>query len=301
MRKTDELRLSELLDEKGELFGHTLAAEWVPPEKVVLVGGALTIRSFVNISLQQRIKPPRRLLDQFISLADPSAEEARGTGRSDARICSFATSYGGLRIFDQPGDEAQWPRERIEDCDVWRYFARAMGALQRIAADQYRGESGSKEDWQAIHEMPVVMEPKEHDSPLYASLDEKWVRAALCVNKKLQQNPRVFGFLINTLLEMGEVRPTLTWPDQAGKAMRPVTTYSSRSLLSQLALQLWLRVARIDAFVVCTHCQKPYSPVVRAPKAGLRHFCPDCRQQGVPKRYALMDFRKRQHQSRVRS
>jgi hypothetical protein len=47
------------------------------------------------------------------------------------------------------------------------------------------------------------------------------------------------------------------------------------------------------------HCQTSYSGQ-RAPKSGQRNFCPACREQGIPKAYAVKDFRQRQRQARKR-
>ena len=153
-----------------------------------------------------------------------------------------------------------------------------------------------------IHRVPSVMRETAHDSspgllqPFAMGDEENWLVLAHFVAKDAQQNRVMFGHLINTFLGLGRVRPWLTWPDASRGVVRPQITYSSRSLLSQLALQLCHRLAKVDAFLVCIHCQTPYSPVERAPKSGLRNFCPECREAGVPKRYALKDFRRRQRQ-----
>jgi hypothetical protein len=305
--------MAEFYDEEGRLFGRTLAAEWMPPDSVELRSGELTIRgrhpSRTQTSLGQPIRAPQALLDRFVALADASDDRlalrsaVRSATPSDEKICSFATRYGGLQIFYTLGGDTHWPLiEHIEHCDVWRYFAHAMRSLQRIASEQYRGRSGSKEDWEVIHRVPPVMrETARESSPglLHPSLhgdEENWLILAHFIAKPSHQNRVMFGHLINTLLGLGCIRPWLTWPDAARKVVRPLITYSSRSLLSQLAVQLCLRLAKIDALLVCTHCQKPYSPHLRAPKAGLRHFCLECRGKGIPKSYALKDFRERQRQ-----
>jgi hypothetical protein len=306
---------AEFYTANGGLFGRTLAAEWRPPERVELVRGVLTIRNRrfgADTEPGHLIRAPQGLLDQFGAIADASDEwntnsvALKSTTPSDERVRRFATRYGGLQIFYELGRESLGSTiEHIEYCDVWRYFACVTRALQRIAADQYRGGSGSKEDWQVINEVPPVMRKTARKSesgllyPFVLNDEENWLALAHFVVKQSQQNRVMFGHLINTLLGLGCVRPWLTWPDAARKVVRPKITYSSSSLLSQLALQLCLRLAKVDSFLVCTHCQKLYSPVVRAPKAGLRHFCPECRGEGVPKRYALRDFRKRQRQSRA--
>jgi hypothetical protein len=310
MKRNDEITMAEFYNEKGEVFGRTLGAEWTPPSRVAMFDGELTIQSTnqyrTGTNSGPLIRAPHGLLDSFVDLG--SASKARNTlgflvakCPSDEKICRFATRYGGLHVFYRMTRTTKWPlTEHIEYCEVWRYFAHAVRALQRIASALYKGESGSKEDWYVIHRVPSVMgETAQRSSrgslqPFIMDDEENWLALAHFVAKDSQQNSVMFGHLINTLLGLGCVRPWLTWPDASRRVVRPQITYSSRSLLSQLALQLCLRLAKVDAFLVCIHCQTPYSPVERAPRAGLRNFCPECRGAGVPKRYALKDFRKRQ-------
>ncbi len=314
MKYTDEAAMSEFLQENGEFFGRTLSADWLAPESVELSHGILKIRGIRQYWSRGRsrrsIRPPLGLLDSFMALADDSSKTLTlrsllrpRINRSDERICQFATRYGGLQIFIKPTGHAKWPHaEHIEYCDVWRYVARVMRAMLRIAAGLHQGRSGPKEEWYVISQFPQVMRQTAQQStpgllhPFPEGDEQNWLALAHFVAKDSQQNKAMFGHLVNTLLGLGCVRPWMTWPAEG----RPEITYSSRSLLSQLALQLCLRLAKIDAFLVCTHCQKPYSRVVRAPKAGQRNFCPDCRKLRVPKAYALKDFQQRQRQAKGR-
>jgi len=315
MTHRDKAALAEFVTESGRLFGTTLAAEWRAPESVELFRGVLTMRTTLQYWSRGKpgplIRPPQGLLNSFISLAGVTNEiiSARGLARmaspSDEKICAFATRYGGLQIFCRSGRKMKWPaREHLEYCDVWRYFAQVMGVLVRIAAEFYHGRSGSKEDWGIIHSVPPVMRETAHQStpgPLHPFPDgdeQNWLSIAHFVDRPSQQTRAMFSHLVNTLLGLGSVRPWFVWNEASRTVTRPEITHSSQSLLSQLALQLCLRLAKVDTFLVCTHCQKPYSPVMRAPKAGQRSFCPECRREGIPKRYASKDFRKRQRQAR---
>lgn len=125
-----------------------------------------------------------------------------------------------------------------------------------------------------------------------------WLSLAHFAGKPSERSRATFSHLVNTLPGLGAARPWFTRSEVLRRATRPEIRSSSQSLLSQLALQLCLRLAKVDRFLVCVHCQKPYSPVVRAPKFGQRNFCPECRRAGIPKIYALKDFRQRQRQSR---
>jgi hypothetical protein len=324
MKRAHEVALADFHNATGELFGRTLAVDWVAPDSVELRNGRLTIRGtphYLRASTRGcSIRAPHGLLDSFTSLADtsetivPSAYGATGAAvrslrdvgklaapSDDDRIYSFANRYGGLQIFYELGDNVDGPdTEHIEYCDVWRYFAGVMRSLQRIAADLYRGGSGLSADWHLINTVPPVMRKTARKSRpgrlnAFPQGDEQnWIALAHFVGKVSQQNRVMFGHLVNTLLGLGYVRPWLTWSDASRGVVHPKIAYSSRSLLSQLALQLCVRLAKVDDFLVCIHCQKSYSRVVRAPKVGQRNFCPQCRGKGVPQAYALRDFRQRQ-------
>ena len=168
----------------------------------------------------------------------------------------------------------------------------------------HRGRSGLIADWHAINTAPAIMRTVAHASrpgflqPFPLSDEQTWLALAHFVAGPRDQNRAMFERLVNTLLGLGGVRPWMTWPDRGPGATRPQIAYVGRSLLSELAIQFCLRVAKVDSFLVCTHCQRLYSPVVRAPKAGQRNFCSACRQAGIPKKYAIADFRQRQRQER---
>src|ERR1017187_6089064 len=100
--------------------------------------------------------------------------------------------------------------------------------------------------------------------------EENWLALAYFAAKKNEQNQVMTARLLNTLLGLGRVRPWITWSGAQPEGPRPRFTYTSRSLLSHLALQLCLRISTVEAFVVCFHCGSTYLPPVRAPKAGKR-------------------------------
>ena len=170
----------------------------------------------------------------------------------------------------------------------------------RIGAEFHRGRSGLKEDWESLRNVPPVMRKAVHRSnpgllhPFPQGNEENWLSLAHFAGKPAERKRTTLSHLVNTLLGLGAVRPWFTWPEAARSVTRPEIRYSSQSLVSQLVLQLCLRLAKLDSFLVCVHCQRQYCPVLRAPKAGQRNFCPECRDEGIPKAYALQDFRKRQ-------
>src|ERR1035437_9541804 len=112
------------------------------------------------------------------------------------------------------------------------------------------------------------------------------------VRKGADRDPKMWARLLNVLLELGRVRPWLVWEGD-GSSARPNLAFSGPNLLSYLALQLCLRASKHDAFAVCCYCNQPYTPSERAPKAGQRNFCQDCRKRGVPIRLAQRSRRER--------
>jgi hypothetical protein len=174
----------------------------------------------------------------------------------------------------------------IEYCEVWRYFARVMGAVLRIATNIRRGARGPTAEWHVIAQMPKAMSSEEgneiHPHRLRNQLVEtvEWSASAVYLglpgNPKLREARSVFLRLLNNLLGLGMVRPWIKWP---ATPSQPHMVYSGHSLFSTLALQLCLNVMRLDSFVICSACQEPYRPEKRGPKAGQRNFCPECRRR----------------------
>lgn len=85
--------------------------------------------------------------------------------------------------------------------------------------------------------------------------EERWLTLAHFAEKPSQRNRTLFVHLLNTVLDLGRVRPRFSWPATGRQVARPQITYSSQSLLFQLALQLCLPLAKPDSFLVCVHCQ----------------------------------------------
>jgi hypothetical protein len=242
------------------------------------------------------VKAPPGLLDLFLSLADASNRLSRmmtGDNPADEKISRFAKRYGGLEIFYEITERSRrLETEHSEYCCVWHYFAGALRALLRIGAELYQGRIGLKEDWQVFSAAPPVMRRVAHASrpnflyPFVLGDEETWLALAHFVAKPPDQDKVMFGHLVNTLLGLGGVRPWMTWSDLGRGVARPQIAYFGRSLFSTLAIQFCLRLAKVDSFLLCTHCREVYWPVGRAPKTGQRNFCPGCRRAGIRKKYA---------------
>lgn len=245
----------------------------------------LHVREGEESDKKSKVTPPPELLEKFIALADAPS----------SRISKFAARYGRLTIFSVPRDVDDFKHEYTEYCDVWRYFARSMRALLRIASQFHSGTEDSKEDWDAVANLPSAIHEKlrigDQDWEGDAELDWRNFVTMTAYHRwppSLGRDWLVYG--LNSLLKLGRVRPWLNWP--AGRNV-PHLIFNSPGLFAHLALQLCLRVTKREAFVICHHCHNEFTPLERAPKAGQRSFCPECRKAGEPKRYALQDYRER--------
>lgn len=235
-----------------------------------------------------RVRPHPDILERFLRLATAT----------DQQIHRFASNFGALLIFDR-FEKGKMPGELVivESCEMWRYFAASMRSLLRIASCFHTNCRPDPVDWEQIGDHPaslVAEEKKIRDprSPSSFGGEEAWTVNTHFVRKGADRDRKMWARLLNTLLDLGRVRPWLVW-EGVGSSARPKLLFSGPSLLSYLALELCLRASKHDAFAVCSYCNRQYAPMRRAPKAGQRNFCADCRVSGVPIRLAQRSRRER--------
>jgi hypothetical protein len=237
-----------------------------------------------------RILPSTKILDSFLRLAKASDED----------ILAFASRYGALQIFCETAKEqSEEEMMVVESCAVWRYFAGCIGSLLRIAAAYHDGSRPRLSDWEVIGNCPIEVVIAKRESidllsPFPFQGDRAWSELCAFVRKGTKDK-RIWELLVNTLLGLGRVRPHLSWEGSGGKA-RPQLKLSGPNLLSYLGLQLCLTACKLDSFAMCSYCSQLYLPPLRAPKAGQKNFCPDCRKAGVPVRIAQRDRRERRRE-----
>jgi hypothetical protein len=236
-----------------------------------------------------RVKPSGQILEKFLSLASAS----------DNDILDFASKFGPLLIFCRkeyaPGKDLEMDQLVIvESCQVWRYFAACMRSLLRIAARFHAGRAPDPADWGTIGKYPPPVgrakeeankEPVDWLNPSPSTGEEAWKIMAHFVGKGKDRDRAMWTRLLNVLLGLGRVRPWVLWAGPENDA-RPKVVFSGPNLLSHLAIQLCLVASKQDSFAICSYCNSHYTPQKRAPKAGQRNFCPECRESGVPVRIA---------------
>ncbi len=235
------------------------------------------------------LKPSGTLLEHFLCLHSAA----------DTKLLDFATRFGPLLVFCQHRPTPDNSREMIyERSEVWRYFSRCMNALLRIVADFHNGRRTDRADWDIIGRCPLPIEmaklrvtDADVQNPLAFQPEEGWSSMAYFIAMGEHRDRDMWARLLNGLLQLGRARPFITW-EGSGNAARPRMVFAAPRLLSCLALQLSLRALKQDAFPPCSYCGLVYSPK-RAPKAGQRNFCPECRKAGVPLKIAKRDQRER--------
>ena len=119
-----------------------------------------------------------------------------------------------------------------------------------------------------------------------------WSVHASGLGKAQNRTPETWMLMMNLLMDLGRVRPWVIW-QKPRKTTRPQLVFSGPTLLSHLALQACLAATKQDSFAICSYCDKQYSPLKRAPKAGQQNFCPECRASGVPVRMGQRSRAKR--------
>ncbi|MDA1315121.1 MAG: hypothetical protein O2968_17455 [Acidobacteria bacterium] len=96
--------------------------------------------------------------------------------------------------------------------------------------------------------------------------------------------------VVNEWLILGDVRPVLHWEDWQSKPSQ--VKMHQPGLYPAIAYQLTLSVSTRRVVAICSGCGFGYFPA-KAPSPGQRKFCDDCRDRGVDKDLAMMEFRKR--------
>lgn len=249
-----------------------------------------------DLNPERVVHPGTQLLAMFLRLGKASDEQVR----------TFAATYGALGIFGRSQPDGHG---HIEYCEAWRYIVRAMLALWRIGNELSLGRHGDAQDWKRIAD-PMCDSLYSYTSLFSFSLkdaaeiqspgEKQWLLVMEYLNKpgrrpRKHEERLIFTVLLNALLGMGAVQSRVLWPNRNHD---PRFVHSpGQSLLSYLALQLSIDILQLRVLSVCNGCDMEYKPNM-APKHGQRNFCKDCRDKGIPQKYALRAFRERQREAR---
>ena len=316
MTIASDFQIDQLRDIEGRSFGKPPVQGWLRPIRVdfhrpslrdVLLGkpipkdrgGPTDLRFVVHAPWSAPsppagyVKPTSRVFDDFLTL---------GTA-SDSELCNFAAKFGPLMVFCLAEATNDRKTEVIhERSQVWRYFARTMRALLHIAASIHGRRPFNRADWDVIGNCPfpvfsAIERIKDETvlNPLLFQPEEGWSAMTFFIREGEHRDRKAWINLLNGLLQLGRTRPYVVWGERE-TVDRPRMLFGGPRLLSYLALQLSLAALRLGTFATCSFCSRQYSPQ-RAPKAGQRNYCAECRGGGKPALMAQRDRRRRLHHS----
>ncbi len=310
--------MDQLRDIEGRSFGKAPVQGWLKPISVdfhkptfrdflqgtvVTDGGGPTDMHFIvhapwaaPLRPTGYVKPSSRVFEDFLGL----------DSASDSDLHKFASRFGPLLTFCRADPTSDQQTEVIhERSEVWRYFARCMRALLHIAVSVHDNHKFDRADWDAIGNCPfpvLSVRGRIKDetvlNPLLFQPEEGWSAMTFFIANGEHRDRHAWASLLNCLLQLGRARPFIIWED-AERMVRPRMVFGGSRLFSYLALQLSLIALRHGTFSTCSFCSRHYSSE-RAPKAGQRNFCPECRKNGVPVLLAQRDLRNRVRGSRGR-
>ncbi len=247
------------------------------------------------------------LLAQFARLADADEQH----------ILDFASKWGMLNLCEHgmPGTHSSgvvaelasdpWttcspmvagdPPLVGEPTELWRQYAGQAGAFLDLADRVKRGLSTTMSDWDPLRSLfPHFVLPDDRNSEhlrRVTTLPERGVIGEIrVVIPQMKEARLALAYGIRKWLRMAAVDVQFDW-----RGPEPTLTFGGRSLFGALATMLAVGLSGSEGLLLCSHCRLPYSPA-RRPR-GPRHFCADCREDGVPQRYASQDYRRRKRET----
>jgi hypothetical protein len=99
--------------------------------------------------------------------------------------------------------------------------------------------------------------------------------------RALTEQRALVAATIEGWLDLGDVAVSVTWPppDPSGRST-PRLGYHGDGLFAALGVALALNLSNAKGLYICDHCGCAYTRI-RAPQAGKRGYCDDCKQKGA--------------------
>ncbi len=261
------------------------ASQWIAPTDIEILNGHLCFVLDADAA-DNAVTADAAMLDRFVRLADSS----------DSAILSYAARWGILDLceHDTPryhsmdwrmppitsiptcklavldGDE-DW---RVEPLATWRRYSLQARTILEIGADLQAGILPPSDYWDTVCWDRTIRYDQER---------------ALDAQRKALMD------VVTEWLRVGGVSPSLYWSNSG-----PQVWLQSPGLFGGLAMQLMLAICRSDGLERCSECRLPYVPS-RRPRKGQRRYCPKCQADGIPRRDAERDARKRREEERKRA
>ncbi len=219
----------------------------------------------------ERVKAGAKMLEQFVRLSDAPSQS----------ILDFASQWGPLEICEHDLPASHQPHrvtreshcgarylpsldrkfQHGEPLSTWRRFSRHARAVLRVAARLHERKLAHPKDWEVVYE---------------GSPDPPWRPQTVARDRRL-----LVG-IVDDWLEIGDVRPQVTWTDRpkVELALGATRGHVTAGTFGGLAVQLMLAIVPSMGVATCSDCGQPYVPK-RAPPAGRLNFCEECGRQGA--------------------
>lgn len=156
----------------------------------------------------------------------------------------------------------------MEPLSAWRLWVARANAMLEVASAIQAARMPLLTDWQALFpdDDRVPGRPQSRRSAVLRTLNE-WA----------------------ALTDVGYI---LQWPE--GQSV-PSMTPRAHGALGVVVLDMVLAISNAKGFATCSECGRAYTPT-REPRAGERHYCPNCRVQ-AGKRNAQREWRQRKREA----
>lgn len=271
--------------ETAELSRIFTADSWSLPSVVELDGERLLWRAAKGE--EKRFHPGRGLMEDFVRLHESSPDQivkyakrwgvlglcSHGLPTSHS-YPSYVFGYKGMTHICRPAPSKSMRGYFEEPLEIWRDFSKNAFELLHIAAQLHKGKPVGSKDWEFACSVFAVSSTTDTHA------------------EKMKMQRYQVAFVVERWLSLGGVRPRFTWEGLTPSFELGGPALIGTGLFGALAVQLLLSISRIDGLEVCSGCTHPYLPS-RRPQSGRRHYCPDCREKGVPQLHAVRDKRER--------
>jgi hypothetical protein len=224
------------------------------------------------------VRPGPGLLKDFVELYD----------KSDQEIFHYARRWGVLGICKHgvPASHNDYPfgvQHGVEGClpvaaerqdwhsdplESWRYFSKIFRAIRDLGAHVNQNQVGDPSDWRR------VLLIREGDPP--------W--------KNVRKARTVLSWKLQDLLDIGQVRPQVTWDKDKQQWQIEMGAHSVPNLFGLVSLSLVLSIFQRE-LVICSSCGNPYTPD-RRPNPWKRNYCEGCGLKAA-RRDASREYRRR--------